>query len=91
MRSTEYGHRAAKHSLPPPMVTREDTPRQRTYEALVSLTNTLRRLSHRCTREAREWAEAGNQNNAVSMELEADRLWRDALWNLRRARSWRPE
>lgn len=86
----DYGFQAAPSQMPPPMCPREDTPRQRTYEALVSLTNTLRRLSHRAKREAGEWREANNQNNAVSMELEADRLWRDAKWNLRRARSWRP-
>lgn len=89
-RPFDYGFQGRGPMLPPPMV-KADSPRQRTYEAIVSLTKTLRQLSHRAAREAREWEAAGNQNNAVSMQLEADRLWRDARWNLRRARSWRPE
>ena len=57
-----------------------------TAEALLSLSQTQRRLAHRTRSEALKWEAEGNHRNFASCMLEARHLWRDAKWHLQRAK-----
>lgn len=56
------------------------------FDALFSLSQTQRRLAHRCKREALEWAAKGNHRFYAECRAESNRLWRDAWWHLDAAR-----
>lgn len=51
-------------------------------EALFSLSQTQRRLSHRARREAQEAEKEGNRRWYIYWTCESDRLWRLAKWHL---------
>ena len=56
------------------------------FDALFSLSQTQRRLAHRCKREALEWEAKGNRRFYAELKAESDRLWKDAWWHLAAAR-----
>lgn len=56
------------------------------FEALFSLSQTQRRLAHQNKREALKYEADGNHRLYLECKDEANRLWRDARWHLRKAR-----
>ena len=53
-----------------------------TAEALFSLSQTQRRLSHRAREEARKAEAEGNRRWFLYWSCEAERLWKSAKWHL---------
>ena len=77
---------AALHDPMPGMFMVPRHNRQAEFEAFFSLSQTQRRLAHRCKREALHYEATGNHANYVYFRTESDRLWKAAWTSLEFAR-----
>ena len=59
------------------------------FEALFSLSQSQRRLSHENNREALKYEADGNLRLYRECRDAAKQFWRDAKWHLRKARDYR--